>query len=157
MTPDGESIDITSFDADIFALTLAAENWSIHDKMSQVNTHPNDPNRYGIEVNDQDEQRGSNVRSKHIAVSAGKTYQLDFDAKQDSGSGIAVYLQFFDTQGKKLAISSEQAEILMVIPPKAADWKSYSLQALAPAGSKTLTVWLHSFNQNKVHAYFDNF
>ena len=106
---------------------------------------------------DQDEQRGSNVRSKHIAVSAGKTYQLDFDAKLDSGSGIAVYLQFFDTQGKKLAISSEQAEILMVIPPKAADWKSYSLQALAPAGSKTLTVWLHSFNQNKVHAYFGNF
>jgi len=133
------------------------ETWSIYDQMSGINVDPSEPTRFGIEVNDQDERKGSNVRTKHIEAQPGESYQVDFDAKIESGSGIAVYLQFYDEKGKQLKIDEKGTEALIMVPATATDWQSLSLQATAPEKTKSLTIWLHSFNKNKVHAYFGNF
>ncbi|MBC2603415.1 carbohydrate binding domain-containing protein [Puniceicoccus vermicola] len=131
-----------------------SEGWIIRDKMSQVDPSAAKSGTLGLLVDDQDNQRGSDVRSEKISIQSGHSYQLDFDAKLIDGAGIAVYLQFYDAIGRRIQ-AKDNIEILRTITAK--DWESHSLAATAPDNANSVDIWIHSFNGNLVKAAFDNF
>ncbi len=134
-----------------------SSGWTIGDPMGLIDASAAKDGGLGLLVDDRDSKSGSNVRSERIQIEAGTSYQLDFDAKLISGSGIAVYMQFYDANGTRLGNRKERTEILRTLSQSSSNWTSYSLAATAPASAKTVTIWIHSFNGNQVKATFDNF
>jgi hypothetical protein len=135
-----------------------ARGWTFSDGgMSSLSPDAARSGRAGLLVVDTDTTAGSSARSAALPAVAGQSYQLDFHAKVIEGSGIAVYLQFFDRNRKSLTSDQERTQILRVIPGHTDQWTAFSLAGTAPAGTTSLSVWVHSFTSNRVTACFDDF
>lgn len=103
----------------------------------------------GLRVSDASTSLGSSLASARFPAQPGWTYQVRYWARQTSGSGIAVYLQFFDANLQQLASPLKQ------LPAEPA-WREYTLRADAPAGTAFVRVWLHSYAAAQVTADFDD-
>ncbi len=104
----------------------------------------------GLRVRDTSTNAGSSVASVNFPAEAGKNYQVRFRAKNVSGSGIGVYVQFYNSGGTN--IGQQIAGI-----STSTSWTSYTLNAAAPAGTVSTRVWIHSYSANIVTADFDEF
>jgi len=104
----------------------------------------------GLRVKDTSTNAGSSVASVNFAAEAGKNYQVRFQAKNVSGSGIGVYIQFYNSGGTN--IGQQIAGI-----STSTSWTPYTLNAAAPAGTVSTRVWIHSYSANIVTADFDEF
>ncbi len=113
--------------------------------------------KLGLQVDDQNAASGSNLRSALLRAQPGASYQIDFWARVVDGEGVAVYLNFHDAQGKRVIDPDNKKDILRIIPSSTHDWQEFSLAATAPAGTVSVSVWIHSFNANRVKAHFDDF
>ena len=105
----------------------------------------------GLRVSDADNKKGSSLASARFDVTVGATYEVRFWGRCVSGSGLGVYLQFFDVGGNKLTDledpkgGTERINVLKVsVPPRATAWQPFTLRAVAPANSVYAYVWVHS-------------
>jgi hypothetical protein len=103
----------------------------------------------GLRVSDTSTSLGSSLDSSLFPAQPGWTYQVRYWARQTSGSGIAVYLQFFDANQQQLASPLKQL-------PAEPEWREYTLRADAPAGTAFVRVRLHSYTAAQVTADFDD-
>jgi len=104
----------------------------------------------GLRITDTSTITGSSVATVNYPATAGKNYQVRFRAKNVSGSGIGVYIQFYNSGGTN--IGQQIAGI-----STATSWSAYTLNAVAPAGTVSTRVWVHSYNANLVTTDFDEF
>lgn len=123
--------------------------------MSQSSAGAAHSGKLGLLVNDQDEKKGSEIFSTRLEAIPGKEYQLRFWAKIAEGEGVAVYLAFADEENKSM-LNGAKGDFLN-IPAGAAEWKEYTLNGVAPAGTRTVAARIHSFTGTKVQAQFDDF
>lgn len=131
--------------------------WSFNGTMSAISSTAAKTGAFGLEINDADTTQGSNVRSWKQVVEPLQSYQVDFDARVVNGTGIAVYLQFFDSNDQLIREDKEPKQHLRTIPDDTTNWKRFSLAATAPESAASLRIWIHSFSSNTVKTYFDNF
>ncbi|HEY1169843.1 MAG TPA: carbohydrate binding domain-containing protein [Verrucomicrobiae bacterium] len=102
----------------------------------------------GLRVIDGVTNAGSSVASVNFPAEAGKNYQVRYRAKNVSGSGIGMYIQFFNSGGTNIG---QQVQGLGT----STSWAAYTLNAVAPANTVSVRVWIHSYNANIVTADFD--
>lgn len=109
----------------------------------------------GLRVTDEKDNAGSSLMSANFKVAAGKKLKLGFFARAvKAGEGLGVYLRIFDAAGKQL---NAQPKEELVVPGTHAEWKAYTLTSVAPAGSATFHVWIHSFGKAKLTIDLDDF
>jgi len=132
--------------------------WSCADNgMSQaIPAAARNNSKNGLRVTDADDKNGSSAYSSPLPATAGKKYRLTFWGRNNQGEGLAVYLVFFDAQGKQLNNSALKNENLTILSKDTADWKQYTLEGVAPADSATVKVWVHSFGAAKVTGDIDD-
>lgn len=136
----------------------ATRGWTLSDGgMSFISSEAARSGAAGLLVVDTDAAAGSSARSAYLPAVADESYQLDFQAKVINGSGIAVYLQFFDRNRKPLTGDRKPMQILRLIPGHTEAWAAFTLAATAPEGTASLSVWVHSFNGSRVKACLDDF
>jgi hypothetical protein len=104
----------------------------------------------GLRVTDNSATLGSSWATGFFPATPGQTYQVRFWSRRISGSGIGVYLEWFNSAGSY--ISNNLIDI-----PSSADWKEYVLRADAPANTAWVSVWIHSYSGGIVTADFDDF
>ncbi len=104
----------------------------------------------GLHVVDSSTTAGSSVASAKFAAEAGKNYQTRFYAKTVSGSGLGVYIQFFNTGGTNIGQTN-------LTVGASTSWTPYTLNGQAPANTATARVWVHSYSANTVTADLDDF
>jgi peptidoglycan/xylan/chitin deacetylase (PgdA/CDA1 family) len=98
--------------------------------------------KLGLRIEDNDLKIGSSLESNQLPAVAGKTYRLTFQARSFASVwGLGAYLRFRDASGQFVGEAKDKA-----VPPDAADWAPYSLEAVAPAGATAVIVWFHSFS-----------
>jgi oligo-alginate lyase len=110
--------------------------------------------KYGIAVDDGSITEGSEVFSDLISVTEGKDYTLRFWGRIVSGTGMGVYLIFYDTEQKIMATVKENS---VPIPDATGDWQEVVLEVVAPKEAKYAAVRLHSFGAAIVQAHLDDF
>jgi hypothetical protein len=134
------------------------------DNMSGATEEAAHSGKMGLEVIDTDDSKGSSLSSNHIAVKPGEVYEVHFWAKNISGSGTKVYLQFVGADGSKLTDISDAMDntkkiniIALSIPSKTTDWQPFSLQGPAPDGATALYIWVHTSVKGSSTTYLDDF
>ena len=120
--------------------------------------------KLGLCINDADPTKGSSVASQKISVQPGEVYEVHFWAKNISGNGTKVYLQFLDAADAKVTDITDPASpsqhinvISLTVPSETADWKAFSLQGTAPDGAAKMYIWIHSGVKAQAVTYFDDF
>lgn len=132
-------------------------NWDLAGDggMSQVVNNPSGAHggsKY-MRVTDASGTGGSWARGEPFLVQPGKTYRVAAWAKNVSGSGAGLYIQFFNASGSEIAGSSGN----VTVPSSATNWTQVSVSKVAPAGAVTSKACVHSYNASIVTAEFDDF
>lgn len=107
----------------------------------------------GLRVDDQDRQKGSSLVSQPLPAQPGKTYRLSFFGRTPSGKKGGVYLRFQDASRK--VINAEQLPFVGI--DKNGDWAPYTLDAIAPEGAASISIWVHSWSGATGVMEFDDF
>jgi len=107
----------------------------------------------GLRVEDADKQNGSSLVSQPLPASPGLTYKLAFYARAKGANKGAVYLRFYDSSRKII----DPQNLPSVAISKAGDWENYVLEAVAPAGTTAVAIWIHSWSGATGTIEFDDF
>lgn len=123
------------------------------DPMSSVAADAAREGSAGLRVEDADKQSGSSVVSQPLPASPGRTYKLGFYARAKGANKGAVYLRFYDNARKII----DPQNLPSVAISKAGDWENYTLDAVAPAGTAAVAIWIHSWSGATGTIEFDDF
>lgn len=131
------------------------QDWSTEgdNGMSALSADAAHEGNAGIRVNDASEKNGSSLTSARVAVKPGQEFALKWFSRLVSGSGIAVYLRYYDANGKPVALDAPGN--MHIIGGK--DWRENEAEVIVPMGAASLELWIHSFSKDRVVADFDDF
>ncbi|MBC8106627.1 MAG: carbohydrate binding domain-containing protein [Anaerolineae bacterium] len=115
--------------------------------MSQVKPEAAHGGQLGLRVSDESADKGSSFGSRPVPATVGRTYLVRAWAREMSGSGGAIHIQFFDASGKQLTKLELKNDILVKI--KGGEWKQYTLRGTAPAETAKVRVWIHTLTPSK--------
>lgn len=121
--------------------------------MSQISAEAARVGGFGLRISDDSAELGSAVNSERVPVVAGRGYRLFFWNRVISGSGLGVYLRFYDANGR----ATSAGEFAVFIPPGRKGWKRFDLVGLASKDAATVEVQVRSWGSSKVVADFDEF
>lgn len=129
-----------------------AEAWSIHDSVSKIIPDAARTGQAGLRVGQEEYfAGGASVHSAQFAVQPGQTVTMSFWARANQ-TNMGVYFMFFDEAGKMTG----QA-INCPVTHKDGQWHQYTKSAKAPAGAKTVDLWVHTYSGAKGIVDLDDF
>jgi len=114
--------------------------------------------KYSLKVTDLDKNAGSNIRSARIAVAKPGKYQLKGKIFHTQGNGVGMYMYYYDEAGTLLNQVDAQGNMAGIGTPQGAvgRWADFSFPFETPKGTKTMQIWIHSYNGAVVEAYLDD-
>lgn len=122
--------------------------------LSQVVPDAAHTGQSGLRVKQEATGPGSWIQSSKIPIEAGKNYQLDFWARCNDTSGIGVFLQYYNSDGKNIPLSAQQ---LLQISASTKEWTEYRMDLKPPEGTASFTLAIHAFSKQPCNADFDDF
>lgn len=125
--------------------------------MSQASPDAANSGKLGLLVADEDEEGGSELLSSRVPASEGQLLRVRFQGKIVSGRGLTVYLVFYDQAGAPLNAAKFGNEIFTLIEPRFPDWNRYQFEGIAPAGTASAGIRVHSIIRERVTAHLDDF
>ncbi len=132
--------------------------WDIRDGMSTISAEQAASGKASLKIVDRRQEAGSNVSSAIMAAEAGKEYILSGKVFHISGSGIGMYIKFFDDKGNLL----NEADAKGNIPPVGSlsgpvgQWTEFRFPFRTPPHAVQMQLWIHSYNAAQVEAYLDD-
>ncbi|CAN5343267.1 hypothetical protein BH09VER1_BH09VER1_27700 [soil metagenome] len=124
--------------------------------ISQVSPEAAHSGDAGLRVTQADGGPGSWIQGSKVPVEAGKNYRVEFWARCVQDSGIGVWVQFYDAQGKNLT-PTNPALWAVQVPQSVRTWAQNHLIVQAPAGASQMTLAVHSYSKRSCLADFDDF
>ncbi|PAW78162.1 MAG: hypothetical protein B9S32_08180 [Verrucomicrobia bacterium Tous-C9LFEB] len=138
----------SGFESDFTGWTVGAAD----NGMSQIVTTDAHGGSKVLRVTDASNTTGSDCSSPKFMVEAGTTYQVSFWSRLLSGTGIGVYLQFYDANNALITSGTQSMGI-----PSGSSWTRSVLTGVAPANALYARIWVHSYNVWMPIADFDDF
>ena len=105
--------------------------------------------RFALKLVDEDGKQAVGLRSPRIPVEAGRRYVATCWYRGEKGNNQAVYLEFWNTAGKRVDATSFGCL-------GRGTWRRVVARAVAPEGSAGLTVHFNSYSTNKATGWFDD-
>lgn len=124
--------------------------------LSQVSPDAAHSGDAGLRVTQTDGGPGSWMQGTRFPIEAGKTYRLEFWARCVQDSGIGVWVQFYDGQGKSIPAPDPNLWAVQ-IPQSIRTWAQYHLIVKAPDGASQMSLAVHSYSKRACQADFDDF
>lgn len=111
-----------------------------------------------LKISDPDAKLGSNVTSAPMTARPAADYVLSGKVFHVSGSGIGMYVKFYDATGKQLNQSDEKGNIAPVgtLSGAAGQWVDFRYPFKTEPGAATMRLWIHSYSNSIVEAYLDD-
>ncbi|MGE9293322.1 MAG: carbohydrate binding domain-containing protein [Puniceicoccales bacterium] len=130
--------------------------WTITEQVPMSTVHPEAAHsgERGLRVIDETTQEGSSVSTPRFPVQDDMVYRLSGWVQNVSGSGAAIYLRFYDHEGKLLTRHPDSAELQTV---NSKTWRKYAVTAAPPKEATSVEGWIHTFSGDKVVIDFDDF
>ncbi|MDD2598975.1 MAG: heparinase II/III family protein [Kiritimatiellae bacterium] len=133
--------------------------WMISDNMSRIQNEIALVGDFALRVTDTEKDSGSNVTSSRIPMQPGERLKLTGKHYALSGSGLALYLIFYDADGIRLNESDKRGNIQSVTVLKAGQpqsWEDFSYEFTPPPQTEFARIWIHSINALIVDAVIDD-
>lgn len=108
----------------------------------------------GLRVSDTSRKDGSSISVERFAVQPGKAYRINFASRLISGGGVAVFLRFFDSEGKHLNSGMDSVSVHGNSPTP---WRIFHLETIAPNDAKKGDLWVRTYAGAEVVVDFDDF
>lgn len=108
--------------------------------------------RLGLRMTDESTELGSDVSSARIPVTPGMGLRLTFRARLLSGSGIGVFVRYYDTRRRRLS-ERDAANI----PPSIKGWQVHTLDTIVPDRAASVELWIRSYEGTRLVADLDDF
>ncbi len=131
------------------------QEWNAQDdaEMSRVGHEGAYQGKAVLEVNDLSDKSGSSLVSPMFKAKPKQVFELSYMSKILSGKGIAVYLKFYDAQGKHLNPTPPFNDYIEV--PVTKEWLPSKKKMTSPENTVGVNVWIHSYGKDKVSALLD--
>jgi len=110
----------------------------------------------GLRVKQDATGPGSWLQSSKIAVEPGKNYILSFWGRCVEESGIGIWVQAYNADGKPIT-PADPKSLIYLIPSQAKDWAEYRFPVAVPEGAVSITLAIHAFSKHACLADFDDF
>ncbi len=113
---------------------------------------------WSLKIADDSETVGSNVTSGRMQVAGASRFVLRGQVCTVSGSGIGMYMRYYDAEGKRLNETDERGWISPVgsLEGVVGEWTAFEIPFETPEGTATMDLWIHSYNAALVTAYLDD-
>lgn len=110
-----------------------------------------------LRITDDSDTLGSNVTSAPIATRPGR-YVLRGWVRHASGSGVGLYMRYYDASGTRLNETDERGWISPVgsLEGAVGKWVPFEFRFEAPEGTVRMDLWIHSYSSALVEAYLDD-
>jgi len=111
-----------------------------------------------LKIADETDQTGSNVTSARMIVDGRRSWVLRGKVRVVSGSGIGMYMRYYDAAGARLNDADERGNIAPVgsLDAEAGEWTPFEFAFEAPEGTTSMDLWIHSYNGAQVTAFLDD-
>jgi len=111
-----------------------------------------------LRITDEDDRLGSNVASAPMAADGAGRWLLRGQAHHVSGSGIGMYMRYYDADGNRLNEADERGWISPVgsLEGEVGAWQPFELEFETPEGTTSMDLWIHSYSSARVVAYLDD-
>lgn len=125
--------------------------------MSELSTERAASGKTSLKITDTETTAGSNINSGRMDAGPGK-YELRGKVFYESGSGVGLYVRFFDADGNLLNKLEANGNLpaLGTAVGKVGEWADFRFPFEAPAGTVQMQVWIHSMNAAVTVAYLDD-
>lgn len=137
---------------------LGAAGWSLADGgMSEVTDEMAAVGEQSLKVADETDESGSNVVSARFEAEAGQ-WTLRGKVRHVSGSGIGMYMRYYDDAGRRINEADERGHIGPVgsLEGEAGEWTDFEFGFEPPEGTARMDLWIHSYNAAVVTAFIDD-
>ncbi len=148
--------DSVLFDGDF---TLGGQGWTVGgSSLGEISDEQAASGDHSLKITDETEETGSNVTSGRMTVDGGGTWLLRGKVRHVSGSGIGMYVRFYDAAGRRLNESDARGNIPPVgsLEGEAGEWVPFEFAFETPEDTARMDLWIHSFNAAEVVAYIDD-
>ena len=149
--------DIVLFNGDF---ALGADGWSVHaNSQGTITDEQAAVGERSLKITDDTDAAGSNVTCARIGVEGAGTWLLRGQARHVSGSGVGMYMRFYDDAG---ALLNERTNDLGYIDAVGSlegplgEWAPFEFAFETPAGTTNMDLWIHSYTAAVVTAYIDD-
>ena len=113
---------------------------------------------HALHITDAAADRGCDVNSARMDAQGDKGYVLTGRVQHVKGSGIGMYVYYYDANGTRLNPVDGNGNMAAVgtLEGKIGQWQDFAIPFRTPAGTTRMNVWIHSFNGAQVDAWIDN-
>lgn len=133
--------------------------WSLSgNSLGEVTDEQAASGKFSLKITDPGPNTGSNINSGQIPVEGGAKYLLRGKVFHVAGSGIGLYVMLRDAGGKTLNPDDANGNIAPVgsLSGAVGQWVPFSFPFETTKDTKTVNLWIHSFNGATVTAYLDD-
>jgi hypothetical protein len=138
---------------------LGASGWSLPDGgISEVTDEMAASGERSLKVSDETDEGGSSATSARFALDGAGPWLLRGKVHHVSGSGIGMYVRYYDASGRGITETDERGHIDPVgsLDGEAGQWTEFEFGFVAPEGTAKIDIWIHSYNAAQVTAYIDD-
>lgn len=133
--------------------------WSISDDATSIEKKITASGKSALRINDKSKENGSNITSARINVTPGEQLTLSGKHYSLKGSGVGVYVRYYNKENKLLNKVSSGGNISALLVLQAKDsmvWGNFSKPFTPPPETEYIRLWIHSMNGAEVDAVIDD-
>lgn len=132
--------------------------WSLDNQFVRLVSDGARTGHRALRIEDRSTKDGCSIRSALFPIEPGKSYTCTAWAFFVEGSGMGLYVQFYDEQQRRIAPKDKQTERLWVKTMSSGTkrWRSTSLGFTAPAEARFASIWIHSYSGSTLTALIDD-
>ncbi|MGD9498383.1 MAG: heparinase II/III family protein, partial [Armatimonadota bacterium] len=113
---------------------------------------------WSLKITDDSQSVGSNVTSARMAVAGARRFVLRGQIHMVSGSGVRMYVRYYDPDGRRLNETDERGWISAtgVASGPVGEWTAFEMPFETPPGTASMDLWIHSASSALARAYLDD-
>ncbi len=138
---------------------LDGSGWRIpEDGVSEVSDEMAVVGERSLKIADDTEETGSNVTAARMQVEGETGWLLRGQVHHVSGSGIGMYMRYYDGAGNLLNETDDRGWLGPVgsLEGPVGEWTPFEYEFETPPGTTRMDLWIHSYNASQVTAYIDD-
>ncbi|MFP4250630.1 MAG: carbohydrate binding domain-containing protein [Armatimonadota bacterium] len=137
---------------------LGGQGWTVGGgSLGEISAEEAASGDHSLKIIDETDGTGSNVTSGRMTVDGGGAWLLRGKVRHVSGSGIGMYVRFYDAAGRGLNESDGRGNISPVgsLEGEVGEWVPFEFAFETPEDTARMDLWIHSYNASEVVAYID--
>jgi len=133
--------------------------WSIpNDGLAELSEERAASGSYSLKITDASDEAGSNVTSGRMEATGEKRHRLSGRILCAEGTGLGLYVRFYDADGELLNVTSERGHIgpVLSLGEPTDGWRDFEAEFETPTGTTQMDLWIHSYNAAQITAWLDD-